>query len=344
VYIYAYFRRFYRQATPIEAWTPVIILAVIVIGFAFFISPAWLGLMIYVVTAAGCSLNTSTVVPTTISFAALTVILGALTGSSFSDIGPLAFEVVLIGMTMLFLRRLISTNVELRRAREEKARLAVAEERLRFARDLHDLLGHSLSLIALKSELAGRLVEVSPERAQAEIQDIERVTREALREVREAVSGYREPNLKAELSGAQEALEAAGITCVIDNRLTHLASPIEAALGWSVREGVTNVIRHSGATWCRIELLDSANFVRLTITDNGVSPSQTQRNGRVGTGIAGLTERIAMLGGTVDAERPANGGFRLMVEIPHPTAEATAPVPTPHHRTTSQSFALGNQP
>jgi two-component system sensor histidine kinase DesK len=344
VYIYAYFRRFYRQATLIEAWTPVIVLFIIVVSFTFFVSASWLGLMIYVVTAAGCSLSTSSVVPTTVSISALTVILGALTGSSFSDIGPLAFEVALIGVTMLFLRRLIATNAELRLAREEKARLAVAEERLRFARDLHDLLGHSLSLIALKSELAGRLVEVSPERAQAEIHDIERVTREALREVREAVSGYRQPDLNAELSGAREALEAAGIDCQIDNRLTTPDAPIEAAFGWAVREGVTNVIRHSGASLCRIELRQSADVVRLTVTDNGTAASEPRRGERAGTGIAGLTERIAALGGTVEAERLPADGFRLVVEIPLGELPVSAPAAVPHGRATSQPFALGEQP
>ncbi|HEX7103154.1 MAG TPA: sensor histidine kinase [Nitrolancea sp.] len=344
VYIYAYFHRFYRQAAPIEAWTPVVILALIVTGFTFFVSAPWLGLMIYVVTAAGCSLNQATVIPTTISIAGLTVILGALTGSSFSDVGPLAFEVALIGMTMLFLRRLIATNAELRLAREEKARLAVAEERLRFARDLHDLLGHSLSLIALKSELAGRLVEVNPERAQAEIHDIEQVTREALREVREAVSGYRQPNLHAELTGAQAALDAAGIDCRIDNRVTTPDAPIEAALGWAVREAVTNVIRHSSASICHIDLRKSGESVRLTVRDDGTTTSEPPRSGRAGTGIAGLAERVAALGGTVTAGQPAEGGFRLVVDIPPPNAGANAPAPAIRQPGSGQPFVLGEQP
>jgi len=344
VYIYAFFRRFYQNSTPLQAWTPVSILLLLLIGFTFGISASWLGLMIYVVSAAGCSLNQPIVIPTTISIAGLTIILGALTGSSFSDVGPLAVEVLLVGVTMLFLRRLIATNVELRLAREEKARLAVAEERLRFARDLHDLLGHSLSLIALKSELAGRLVEVSPERAQAEIHDIEQVTRDALREVREAVSGYRQPDLNAELSGAQAALEAASIDCRIDNRITMPDMPIEAALGWAVRESVTNVIRHSGASSCRIDLCESGEFVRLTVRDDGSAMPERQRNGRVGTGIAGLTERVAALDGTVTAGRIANGGFRLVVEIPLASSEVSAQAPVTRQRASGQPFALGEQP
>ena len=346
VYIYAYFRRFYRQSSPIESWTPVIVLATIVVGFTFFVSASWLGLMIYVVTAAGCSLSQQTVIPTTITFAACTAILGTLTGSSFSDIAPLAFEVLLVGMTMLFLRRLIATNAELRLAREEKARLAVAEERLRFARDLHDLLGHSLSLIALKSELAGRLVEVSPERAQAEIHDIELVTREALREVRDAVSGYRQPDLNAELAGAQAALEAAGIECRVDNRLTAPAASVEAALGWAVRESVTNIIRHSNASHCRIELRQSPDFVRLTVKDDGTATPEPRRGERAGTGIAGLTERIGALGGAVVTERQPGGGFRLSVEIPvggHDQTVSTS-VTVSRSRTGSQPLVLGEQP
>ncbi len=181
---------------------------------------------------------------------ALTAAVGAINGAAVSDVASFVFQLILIGIALMFLRRLIRTNAELRFAREENARLAVSEERLRFARDLHDLLGHSLSLIALKSELAGRLIDVDPARARSEVHDIEQVTRDALREVREAVSGYRQPALDAELNGAQAALRAAGIECTIARHVDHLPSTIEATLGWTVREGVTNVIRHSAAQRC----------------------------------------------------------------------------------------------
>src|SRR5215208_2344756 len=134
--------------------------------------------------------------------------------TSWGDIVPFP----LIGVGMIAVSRLVVTVRELRTAREELARLAVAEERLSFARDLHDLLGHSLSLITLKSELAGRLLPTAPEKAATEVRDIEGVARRALREVREAVAGYRQPTLDRELEHAREILEAAGIACRSENK------------------------------------------------------------------------------------------------------------------------------
>ncbi len=167
----------------------------------------------------------------------------------------------LIGIGMIAVSRLVVTVRELRAAREEITRLAIAEERLRFARDLHDLLGHSLSLITLKSELAGRLLPAEPEKAATEVRDIESVARRALREVREAVAGYRRPTLDDELEGAREMLEAAGITCRIENRLGATSNGTDAVMAWAVREGVTNVIRHSRARHCEIRLTQDGEEV-----------------------------------------------------------------------------------
>jgi two-component system sensor histidine kinase DesK len=202
----------------------------------------------------------------------------------------------------------------LRSAREELARLAVSEERLRFARDLHDLLGHSLSLITLKSELAGRLLPQEPEKAEAEIRDIEEVARQALGEVREAVAGYRRPTLEEELAGAGEMLEAAGIACRIENEAGVLPNAVDIVLAWAVREGTTNVIRHSRARHCRILLARDGEEVYAEITDDG-DGCQSENGGDSGSGLSGLSERVATLAGHVEAGSQPDGGFRLRVSL-----------------------------
>lgn len=226
----------------------------------------------------------------------------------------------LIGIGMIAVSRLVVTVRELQAARREIAQLAaaeaVAEERLRFARDLHDLLGHSLSLIVLKSTLAGRLMPPGPEaeRAAREAQDIEEVARQALGEVRDAVAGYRRPTLEGELAGAREVLEAAGIDCHIEGDIGVVPEAMEAVLAWSVREGATNVVRHSRAERCEIRLTSDEEEVRVEVDDDGRGPSPAEASG--GTGLAGLAERVAASGGGFEAASLPAGGFRLRVSLP----------------------------
>ena len=165
-----------------------------------------------------------------------------------------AVSAVGVGLLLVLMRDLRMRNQELNEARAELALSAVAAERERFARDLHDLLGHSLSVIAIKAELAGRLMSIDPERAAAEVADVEGVARESLREVRQAVSGYRQPTLEKELEGARVALSAAGIEAEVERAPVTLDPEVEAVLAWAVREGATNVIRHSGATHCQVRV------------------------------------------------------------------------------------------
>jgi two-component system sensor histidine kinase DesK len=243
----------------------------------------------------------------------------------------------LIGIGMIAVSGLVVTVRELQAARREIAQLAAAEavdkERLRFARDLHDLLGHSLSSITLKSELVGRLLPDTPEthRAVVEVRDIQGIARGALREVREAVAGYRQPALSEELIGAREMLEAAGIACRIENDAGLLPKSIEAILAWTVREGTTNVIRHSRARHCDIKLSredgenGEAREVRADIIDDGRGPFPT-RDGTSGSGteglaggsgLSGLAERVAgFAGADFEAGPLPEGGFRLRVSLP----------------------------
>ncbi|WP_075735566.1 sensor histidine kinase, partial [Streptomyces acidiscabies] len=181
---------------------------------------------------------------------------------------------------------LTDTVRELRSAREELARRAVEKERLRFSRDLHDLLGHTLSVIVVKSEAARRLAPRNLDAALVQITDIESVGRQALTEIREAVTGYRESSFTTELARSRSTLATAGITPTITESGPPLSPHTAALLGWVVREAVTNIVRHSGARNCAIELTGGSGRVRLTVTDDGVVP---KRGGvvRVGGGLGG---------------------------------------------------------
>ncbi|MFF3512907.1 sensor histidine kinase [Streptomyces sp. NPDC002573] len=206
---------------------------------------------------------------------------------------------------------------ELRAAREELARRAVEEERLRFSRDLHDLLGHTLSVIVVKSEAARRLAPRNMEAALAQVTDIESVGRQALTEIREAVTGYREGSLATELDRARSALTAAGIEPRVRRSGAPLAPQAEALLGWVVREAVTNAVRHSGAAHCRITIEGTPERVRLTVDDDGAgAPAQPAPEGVGGTGLQGLTERLAAAGGSLRAGPSPRGGFTVTAELP----------------------------
>jgi two-component system, NarL family, sensor histidine kinase DesK len=199
----------------------------------------------------------------------------------------------------------------LRQTRAELARAAVAEERLRISRDLHDLLGHSLSLIALKSELAGRVIGTDPGRAAREIAEVEAVARRSLADVRLAVTGYRQPTLAAELAAARRMLASAGIDARIDAPAGYdLPSPVDAVLAWTVREGVTNIVRHSGARHAVIAVLVSGSRASAELTDDGAGPAG-EGHQQAGAGLAGLAERAGRIGGTLTAGTGPAGGYRL---------------------------------
>jgi two-component system, NarL family, sensor histidine kinase DesK len=238
--------------------------------------------------------------------------------SALNGLGEVINEAI-VGFSVVGARLLIEANRQLSLAREQIARLAVGEERLRFARDLHDLLGHSLSVIALKSELAGRLIKNTPGLAAHEVEDIEKVARDALREVREAVAGYRQPTLAAELAGAREALAAAGIEFHVDQEHAPLPPAVEAVLAWTVREGVTNVMRHSQGKRCAIRITSTDGRATVEVIDDG-------RGGMLeaGSGLRGLRERVLERGGTLTAEPLPHEGFRLRVTLPLAAAGAPA--------------------
>ncbi|HEX9036166.1 MAG TPA: histidine kinase [Ktedonobacterales bacterium] len=224
--------------------------------------------------------------------------------------------IAVVGVTVIGMRWAFITNRDLRIARRELARLAITEERLRFARDLHDLLGHTLSLIALKSELAGRLASVAPERAQAELAGIESAARGALRDVRAAVAGYRQMTLAGELDAARDLLAVAGITCVIRGAGVQPPPAIEAALAWATREASANIIRHSRARSCALTLsADDAQYT-LLVEDDGKGALDARGGEEPGNGLRGLAERAARLGGTLSSGPRAEGGYALRFTVP----------------------------
>ena len=285
----------------------------------------FLGLFCYVSVSCGAALPLRVATWAIPATAVVTLVLGLHTGED--DIWTLLIILLLIGFAMSGVAQLIRTTVELRKARATVAQLAANEERLRLARDLHDLLGHSLSLITLKSELAGRMLPDHPEKAAQQVADIEQVSRQALVDVREAVTGYRRPRLSAELAGAQVALTAAGVTADIpaDPDLTGVPEDGEAALAWALREAVTNVVRHSGARRCTVTLVRRQTLngpvVELTVEDDGTGAM----GGTPGNGLTGLRERLEKTGGTLETTAQRHG-FRLTARTPAGEAMDATPV------------------
>ncbi|MFI6348751.1 sensor histidine kinase [Streptomyces sp. NPDC050560] len=223
------------------------------------------------------------------------------------------------GMVTASLLALRETVIELRETREELARTAVESERLRFSRDLHDLLGHTLSVIVVKSEAARRIAHRDLGAALTQVTDIESVGRQALTEIREAVTGYREGSLATELDRARSALTAAGIEPVVRQSGPPLPARTEALLGWVVREAVTNAVRHSAASRCEIAVAGRAERVSLTVSDNGRGAAAERPAAQPvvgGTGLKGLTERLSAAGGSLAAGPGARGGFQVTAELP----------------------------
>ncbi|HEX7740667.1 MAG TPA: sensor histidine kinase [Marmoricola sp.] len=232
----------------------------------------------------------------------------SITVSGWHEDRGLLFGILVATLAIWGISQAINRNVEVLAVREENARLALADERNRFARDLHDILGHSLTVITVKAELANRLFDADPERARAEVRDLERLSRDALADVRRAVEGYRELTLPGELSRARSALSAAEIQADLPNSTDDVAGDVRELFAWTVREGITNVIRHSGAQHCRVRL--SAREVEVVDDGRG-----SARSAEAGHGLVGLRERAAALGGTV-VTSTLDPGFSLKVVVP----------------------------
>jgi two-component system, NarL family, sensor histidine kinase DesK len=221
-------------------------------------------------------------------------------------------SVGIIGVTIFNAAELRRANRQLVEARDELNQLAVTAERARIARDLHDSLGQSLSVITLKSQLAAKLISQDPERARLEMVETEQVARDALSAVRETVGGQRQPTLDGELAAARQALAAAEIVPTIEAIAGELPPQVDAALAWTVREAVTNVVRHSQARRVTIRIHKANGWAEATIIDDG-SGAATKGSG---FGLLGLSERISALGGRFSAGPAPSGGFQLDAALP----------------------------
>jgi two-component system sensor histidine kinase DesK len=288
---------------------------------------------IFVASAAGWVINDRRLALRALAgIVAVYLLFSWLGHDSTGNILVTLIPVVFVALTMSGIKIQIRLLGELRQAREEVAQLAASEERLRLARDMHDLTGQSLSTITLKSELAARLLDRLPasqerDRVRDEIEQVAAVSRQTLRDIREAVSGYRKPTLAVEVVTARAALASAGITAHEDADLAAGSGTFgqdeEAALAWCLREAVTNVIRHSGARNCHISLCRKAGTMSLTVRDDGTGLRSAGCVGTAtGSGLHGMAERLHAVGGRLEL-LPGDGGFRLVATAPE---RSTAPV------------------
>jgi two-component system sensor histidine kinase DesK len=269
------------------------------------------------------------------------VIAGGMAGGVLlaGDGGPVALATLIgVGLGGALLASTVRLSAwtlgimqKLRDARDVETRLAVAEERLRFGRDMHDVLGRNLAVIALKSELAVELAERGMDTATDQMVEVQRIARASQQEVRDVVRGYREADLRTELLGAQGVLRAAGITCAVTGDGGELPPPVQSALGWAVREAATNVLRHGDPQRCGIRLETAPDWVRLVVENDGVTPDTTAAvpggpNGGSGggSGLHGLRERLAAVGGSLEAGPTGDGSFQLTAAVPLPAPRTTA--------------------
>ena len=233
-------------------------------------------------------------------------------GGALTAAGAAVNDVV-VGAVAIGGRLLYTTSRSLTQARDEIARLAVSEERLRMSRDLHDWLGQNLTLAVLKSELVARdMPPDAPESVRKMQIEVADTVRQSLDDVRTAVAGYRRTDLRTELEGARAATSIAGIELSVQDELGVLPSVQDGVLAWALREGITNVIRHSRATRCVVQLRRQLTGAILVIEDDGpgVGPAGD------GHGLAGIAERAAAIGGSAEAFRPRGGGFKMTVSLP----------------------------
>jgi two-component system, NarL family, sensor histidine kinase DesK len=216
---------------------------------------------------------------------------------------------VVVGGSNIYFAQKTRMYCQLKKANQEIEHLAKVAERERIARDLHDVLGHTLSVIILKSELAGKLLDRDPQRAKEEIADVEHTSREALAEVRNTIRGYRANSLESELKQATEALQTAGITVKSEAAKVALTPAQESVVGLVVREAVTNIVRHANARNCSLRLTPNNGSCRLEIRDDGRGGGAIE-----GNGLRGMRERIEALGGTL--VRQTSPGTTLLIEFP----------------------------
>ena len=349
LYIHVVVRAFDARRRATSTRAALVVMGLVTSGLAIGYGGSWLLFFPLLALATGATLRGRLLAPVTMGLATLAgVIAGAREGW---DAVGIAYGTFISGMVTAAILTLSDTVKQLRETREELARTAVHRERLRFSRDLHDLLGHTLSVIVVKAEAARRIAHRDLPAALDQLGDIESVGRQALTEIREAVTGYREGSLSTELDRACSALTAAGIEAVVHRSGPPLSAQNEALLGWVLREAVTNAVRHSAADRCTITVSSDPDHVRLRVDDNGRGPRDEDAAGRSGeragtdgpvadatadpggagartvggTGLKGLTERLTAAGGSLVAGPAPDGGFLVTAVLPVEPATTDAP-------------------
>lgn len=316
VFLPTYFA-FYRVGERIRPW---LIAAIALIGYVLIpFNPGGNTFIIYALAMVGIILPARPAIIAALAiFALMALEFFWLVSDPFYALGSVSVVAVIGTMVVagnIYARARWRRNAELRLTQDEVRRLAGMAERERIGRDLHDLLGHTLSVVALKSELAGKLIDRDPAAAKLQIREVETVARQALAQVREAVAGIRATGLQAELAAARLALLAADVR--LDQRLAPLAldAKVELALAMALREAVTNIIRHADAQRVEVELVEESPGLRLSIVDDGCGGIA-----RHGNGLTGMRERLQEIGGTLEIESLPGAGTRLVLRAPMPAA------------------------
>lgn len=328
LYVFLAFRAFNKYTRESRATlVALIVLGLLTVGLALSYGGNWLLFFPLLGLAVGAIVRGRHLGPIGLGLSVLGGVIGGFK-DGWSGVN-VAYGTFLSTMVTAAILSLSEAVRELRETREELARTAVEKERLRFSRDLHDLLGHTLSVIVVKAEATRRLAPRDLDAALGQVADIESVGRQALTEIREAVTGYREGSLATELDRARDLLEAAGIGTVVRQSGPPLAPQTAALLGWVVRESATNVVRHSGAAHCDIEVTGTSDETRLVISDDGRGTDPTTSgDGLTGSGLKGLAERLAAAGGSLTSGPAPRSGFRVTATLPTPEI-TPAPTATP---------------
>lgn len=309
VFLWLYFRSFWRRGKALT----INLIAIALLGAITL--PFNSGASTYFIYASAPAAFISTPITALIMigiFGVSLAIESILLGASLLHWLIPCFILMLVGISNIFYCEVGRKNARLRLSQEEVSKLAAVAERERIARDLHDLLGQSLSLITIKAELASRLFEVNPTRAQQEIKELEKVSRTALQEVRRAVTGYRHAGWEIELENAQITLKAAGLKVDIDAEPVSMSAALETVVSMVLREAVTNVVRHAHAQHCAIQLYREFDEVHLVIKDDG-------RGGRIipGNGLSGMRERIEQLNGRLDIRCEQGAVLSITLPLEH---------------------------
>jgi len=293
----------------------VVVLAVVLAGLTYIAPPGRDGLLLAAL-AAGAAFDARRAAYAVIAMALLAGGIQLLHGGSTLFAAGAAVNDLVVGAAAIGGRLVLVTNQSLVRARDEIARLAISEERLRFARDVHDLLGQNLTLAILKSELVARDLPAStPATVRQTQRELAVALRQALDDVRSAVAGYRRIDIHTELAAARSALSTAGIELTVDDQVGALPAVQDGVLAWVLRESVTNVIRHSGARRCVVRLRREQVRATLEVDDDG----RGGEHRRDGSGLAGIAERLAVVGGSFEAAAVGGDGFAVRASVPLPS-------------------------